>query len=239
MNKLRTIKGTHDLLNEDSEIMDKIIQISQEVCKIFNFKKISTPIIEFSEVFEKTLGKSTDVVRKEMYTFVDQSGESITLRPEGTAPSARAILSNSLYENISQKFFYYGPMFRREKPQAGRLRQFHQFGLELFNQSSFFSDIEVILIAERILESLKVRKMLKLEINTLGTNESRYKYKETLKNFFLKYKSDLSEESQIRLDINPLRILDSKNSLDKKIVKDAPKIFSSLDKDSIFFLRKF
>ncbi len=239
MNKLRTIKGTHDLLNEDSEIMDKIIQISQEVCKIFNFKKISTPIIEFSEVFEKTLGKSTDVVRKEMYTFVDQSGESITLRPEGTAPSARAILSNSLYENISQKFFYYGPMFRREKPQAGRLRQFHQFGLELFNQSSFFSDIEVILIAERILESLKVRKMLKLEINTLGTNESRYKYKETLKNFFLKYKSDLSEESQIRLDINPLRILDSKNSLDKKIVKDAPKIFSSLDKDSIFFYENF
>ncbi len=235
MEKLQTVKGTHDLLERDFLLIDEIIKISEKVCRGYNYEKISTPIIEFSDLFSKTLGQVSDIVQKEMYNFVDQGGEKITLRPEGTAPVARALISNSLYENISQRFFYSGPMFRREKPQAGRLRQFHQFGIEIFNQPSFFCDVEVILIAKTILELLGIYKMVRLEINTLGNPESRKKYKEKLYNFFLRNEKKLSKDSQIRLKINPLRILDSKDKLDKEIIVNAPKIVDSLDGDSIEF----
>ena len=130
MIKLQTVKGTHDLLGKNSIMIDEIIDISEKISKKFNFEKISTPILEFSELFSRTLGQVSDIVEKEMYNFVDQGKENLTLRPEGTAPVARALITNSLHENVSQKFYYFGPMFRREKPQSGRLRQFHQFGLE-------------------------------------------------------------------------------------------------------------
>jgi histidyl-tRNA synthetase len=233
--KLKTVKGTHDLLEEDFQIIDKIIKDSEEVSRSFNFEKIATPIIEFSDLFSKTLGQGSDIVQKEMYTFIDQGKESITLRPEGTAAVARALISNSLYEKISQKYFYHGPMFRRERPQAGRLRQFHQFGVESFNQESFLCDLEIIILAKKILKTLVLDEELELQLNTLGTYETRLKYKEKLVNFFLKYENDLSSESKIRLKINPLRILDSKNEVDKKISKDAPKIIESLDYESLTF----
>ena len=235
MEKLKTVKGTHDLLEEDFQIIDKIIKDSEEVSRSFNFEKIATPIIEFSDLFSKTLGQGSDIVQKEMYTFIDQGKESITLRPEGTAAVARALISNSLYEKISQKYFYHGPMFRRERPQAGRLRQFHQFGVESFNQESFLCDLEIIILAKKILKTLVLDEELELQLNTLGTYETRLKYKEKLVNFFLKYENDLSSESKIRLKINPLRILDSKNEVDKKISKDAPKIIESLDYESLTF----
>ncbi|MDC3091607.1 histidine--tRNA ligase [Rickettsiales bacterium] len=235
MEKLKTVKGTHDLLDEDFQIIDKVIGISEEVSRSFNFEKISTPIIESSNLFSKTLGKGSDIVQKEMYTFIDQGKDSITLRPEGTAAVARALINNSLHEKISQKYFYHGPMFRRERPQAGRLRQFHQFGVESFNQDSFFCDLEIIILAKKILKLLGIDKELELQLNTLGTLEERLKYKEKLMTFFFKYENDLSDESKIRLKVNPMRILDSKDLVDKKISNNAPKIIESLNNESLTF----
>ena len=232
MIKLQTVKGTHDLLGKSSIIFDDIIDISENVSKQFNFEKISTPILEFSEIFSGTLGQVSDIVEKEMYNFVDQGNESLTLRPEGTAPVARALISNSLHESVSQKFYYFGPMFRREKPQSGRLRQFNQFGIEYFNQSSYFCDLEVILVAEKIIEKLNLKDRTELQLNTIGNYQSRVKFKNKLVEFFSKYKNDLSEDSRNRLEKNPLRILDSKHKSDLLIKKNAPRIYNFLDLES-------
>ena len=166
MSKIKTVKGTHDILEEDSYFFDEVISKATSLCKLLDYKKIQTPILEFSNLFSKTLGLSSDVVSKEMFAFIDQGGEHLTLRPEGTAPVARALVSNSLHEKQNQKFFYYGPMFRREKPQAGRLRQFNQFGVEYFNQPSFLCDIEVIFLANKLIASYIVLSTLK-EITSL------------------------------------------------------------------------
>lgn len=235
MSKIRTVKGTHDILEEDSYIFDKIISRGTNLCKLLNYNKIQTPILEFSNLFSKTLGLTSDVVSKEMFSFVDQGSEHLTLRPEGTAPLARALMSNSLYEKQNQKFFYFGPMFRREKPQAGRLRQFNQFGIEVFNQSTFFCDLEVIFLANELMKVLNISKHVRLEINTIGNFYSRQKYKEKLVEYLEPFVNDLSEESKIRLKKNPLRILDSKEQADIKILKESPKIKDFLDKTSIIF----
>ena len=235
MEKIKTIKGTHDLFDEDSQIYDLVVKVAELTCCSFNYQKMITPIIEKSNVFQKTLGESSDVVSKEMYTFLDIGGESITLRPEGTAPITRAIISNSLYERINQRFYYFGPMFRRERPQSGRLRQFHQFGIEVFNDSSFYADVETILLATKIIKNLGLENNLKLEINSLGNNKSRGDYKSRLTDYFNKYKNDLSKESLIRLNKNVLRILDSKELCDQKLIKDAPKIKNFLDNESRIF----
>ena len=232
MEKLNTIKGTHDLFDEDSEIYDIIIKESEKICRSFNFQKMITPIIENSKVFQRTLGDSTDVVSKEMYSFTDTGGDSITLRPEGTAPMTRAMISNSLFERINQKFYYFGPMFRRERPQSGRLRQFHQFGVEVFNDRTFSSDAEIILVAQKIIKKLGLEGIIKLEINSLGNKKSIDEYKNCLTNYFKRFKNDLSEDSRIRLTKNVLRILDSKDKHDKKIIHDAPKIVKYLDSES-------
>ena len=232
MEKLKTIKGTHDLFDEDSEAHDKIINESEKICRLFNFQKMITPIIENSKVFHRTLGDSSDVISKEMYSFVDAGGDSITLRPEGTAPMTRAMISNSLFERINQKFYYFGPMFRRERPQSGRLRQFHQFGVEVFNERTFSSDSEIILVAQKIINNLGLEGVIKLEINSLGNKKSINDYKTCLTNYFRKFKNDLSEDSQIRLNKNVLRILDSKDKHDEKIIHDAPKIVDYLDSES-------
>ena len=147
MTKIKTVKGTHDILEEDFFFHDKVQKIFEKYCVKYNFRKISTPIIEFSKLFSRTLGEVSDIVSKEMFTFVDQGGDKITLRPEGTASVSRALISNSLYEDHNQKFFYFGPMFRRERPQSGRLRQFTQIGVEYFNQYSNLCDLEVIFLA--------------------------------------------------------------------------------------------
>ncbi len=235
MGKIRTVKGTHDILEEDSYFFDKVISKATNLCRLMNYKKIQTPILEFSNLFSKTLGLSSDVVSKEMFAFVDQGGEHLTLRPEGTAPVARALISNSLHEKQNQKFFYYGPMFRREKPQAGRLRQFNQFGVEHFNKSSFFCDLEVIFLASKLMDELNILEYVDLEINSIGNFNSRQEYQEKLIQYLNPYKSELSDESKKRLIKNPLRILDSKNETDKKILSQAPKIKDSLDKESKIF----
>ena len=235
MSKIKTVKGTHDILEEDSYFFDEVISKATSLCRLLDYKKIQTPILEFSNLFSKTLGLSSDVVSKEMFAFIDQGGEHLTLRPEGTAPVARALVSNSLHEKQNQKFFYYGPMFRREKPQAGRLRQFNQFGVEYFNQPSFFCDIEVIFLANKLMNELNISEFVNLEINTIGNFNSRKKYQEKLIQYLHPYKNELSDQSKKRLIKNPLRILDSKNETDKKILSQAPKIGDSLDKESQIF----
>lgn len=229
MTKIKTVKGTHDILEEDFFFHDKVQKIFEKYCVKYNFRKISTPIIEFSKLFSRTLGEVSDIVSKEMFTFVDQGGDKITLRPEGTASVSRALISNSLYEDHNQKFFYFGPMFRREKPQSGRLRQFTQIGVEYFNQYSNLCDLEVIFLANSIIQSLGINKKVCLHINSIGNTTSRNKYVVELTKFLEKFKSELSEESQIRLDKNPLRILDSKNIKDKRIIEGAPDIKNFLD----------
>ena len=235
MEKIKTVKGTHDLFDEDSQTYDLVIKVAELICCSFNYQKMTTPIIEKSNVFQKTLGESSDVISKEMYTFLDIGGESITLRPEGTAPITRAIISNSLHERINQRFYYFGPMFRRERPQSGRLRQFHQFGIEIFNDNSFYADAEALLLSTKIIKNLGLENNLKLEINSLGNRKSRDDYKKCLANYFSKYKNDLSKESLIRLKKNVLRILDSKETCDQKLIMGAPKIKDFLDNESKIF----
>ena len=235
MEKLNTIKGTKDLFEKDLLYHDEIIANAGKISRCLNYERIVTPIIESTNVFVRTLGKTSDIISKEMYTFIDQGKDEITLRPEGTAAVARALISNSLYENTCQKYYYFGPMFRREKPQSGRLRQFNQFGLEYFNQDNFLSDTEVIFIANKLIESLNINDQVVLQINTLGNRVSRETYKENLKKYFLKYKQDLSHDSKVRLEMNVLRILDSKDSKDKEIALGAPIIMDYLDLESKTF----
>ena len=238
MEKINTVKGTKDLLGLNILMHNFVCKVFSKLCISKNFQQIKTPIIENSKVFKKTLGVNSDIILKEMYKFVDQGGEEIVLRPEGTASVARALISNSMQEDLNKKFFYHGPMFRREKPQAGRLRQFHQVGIEIFDDQNFYNDIEVILIAEKFLNSLGIRKKVKLEINTLGNLESRDKYVVDLVKFLKNNISKLSAESNKKLDSNPLRILDSKNLDDQEIVKKAPVLLDYIDNESKFFFNE-
>ena len=169
-----------------------------------------------------------------MYNFIDQGNDNLVLRPEGTAAIARAIITNSLEQDLN-KFFYFGPMFRRERPQSGRSRQFHQVGVEYIGSKNHLSDVEVILLAEQFLKDLKIRKKLILEINSLGNEQSRYNYNLNLKKFFEKNISKLSDISKKRLNKNPLRILDSKEKQDQEVVQSAPNIIDYLDEESNFF----
>ncbi len=231
MQKIKTVKGTRDLLGNEIILHNHIIEKFVSLCNLFNFSQISTPILEYSEIFTKSLGLSSDIVSKEMYNFEDQGKDKLVLRPEGTAAIARAIITNSL-EQDSNKFFYHGPMFRRERPQSGRLRQFHQVGIEYIGTNNFLSDLEVIILAEEFLKDLKIREKLVLEINSLGNEMIRKKYNESLKNYLEENITELSNLSKERLKKNPLRILDSKEKNDIKIVKGAPNIIDFLDDES-------
>ena len=194
--------------------------------------EVSTPIFESSEVFKRTLGESSDIVNKEMYTFEDRSGAMLTLRPEGTAGIARAFISNTLQRQLTIKYFYQGPMFRYERPQKGRLRQFHQIGVELLGIEPPWADIEAISMAQIMLEELKIEAHIQLEINSIGDIASRQDYRKELVHFFEKHKSKLSEDSLKRLKFNPLRILDSKDEADQEIASQAPQIEEFLNEES-------
>ena len=235
MQKAKTVKGTKDLLGNDIVAHEYINKIFKETCFRFNFEQISTPILEHSEIFTKSLGLSSDIVSKEMYNFIDQGNDSLVLRPEGTAAVARAIITNSLDQNSFNKYFYYGPMFRRERPQSGRLRQFHQIGIEYLGLTNFLNDLEVILIAERLLDNIGIRKKLVLEINTLGNVQSRKSYNSALRKFLEDNENNLSDQSKERLKKNPLRVLDSKNSKDQELLANSPDIRQYLDKESSDF----
>ncbi len=215
------VRGTHDFLPEEMSKHLLVIEKARQISCCYGFEEIQTPIFEFSGVFHR-LGETSDIISKETYSFEDRGGEALTLRPEGTAPVMRAVLSNGLTQNIPLKFFYQGPMFRYDRPQKGRYRQFHQIGAELVGPAVAEADAEVIALAQALIESLKFSDEVMLHLNTLGDKESRALYREALVTYFSKYQQDLSKESQTRLEQNPLRILDSKDAKDQKLLTEAP-----------------
>ncbi len=235
MLKYQNVRGTNDLYGRD---LDKFIKIENTVRLIaskYSFNEIRTPIMEFAGVFERNIGELSDIVNKEMYVFEDRGGDKITLRPEGTAPVVRGLLSNGWTHLLPLKYFYMGAMFRYERPQKGRQRQFHQLGFEYLGTSSYTSDVEVINLSVDILKLLGI-KSYKLMINSLGSVASLNNYKEALVKYIVAFKNNLSEDSLRRLEKNPLRILDSKDATDKEIVKNAPKISEYLsNEDRVFF----
>lgn len=232
MSKFQPPRGTHDLLPEEQFRHRHIINTAQKVCADFGFQEFSTPIFESTSVFSRSLGNDSDIVHKEMYTFEDRGGSSLTLRPEGTAGVARAIVSEGLTRDTPLKFFYQGPMFRYERPQKGRQRQFHQLGVELVGVNNPLSDIEVISLAAKLLEELGLKETTQLEINTIGDPASRQQFRTKLIEFLTPFKQSLSEDSQRRLHENPLRILDSKSEKDKEILKEAPSLSDCLSDES-------
>jgi histidyl-tRNA synthetase len=207
---------------------------AENVARRYGYGEIATPIFEFTEVFTRTLGDTSDIVTKEMYTFTTKGGESITLRPEGTAGVARAFITGGLAQQTPLKLFYRGPMFRHERPQKGRLRQFHQIGVELLGVPGPQADVEVIVLAKRILDELGVTNVV-LHLNSLGDTESRTAYREALVNFLNVRRDRLSAESRERLERNPLRILDSKDPADREAVADAPRFGEYLNETSRTF----
>jgi histidyl-tRNA synthetase len=200
----------------------QVSETARLAAECYGFLEVATPIFEFSDVFKRTLGDTSDIVTKEMYTFTDRGGEMLTLRPEGTAGVARALISGGLTQNLPLKFFYAGPMFRYERPQKGRLRQFHQTGIELLGVKEPQGDIEVIATGVEFLRRLGAWDRCVLELNTLGDSESRQAYRQVLVDYFASYRDQLSKDSLERLERNPLRILDSKDEGDQRLVAQAP-----------------
>lgn len=227
MSSLQPVRGTHDLLPDDARRHRHVEQTAFEVVKRYGYGEIVTPIFEFTEVFSRTLGETSDVVTKEMYTFT-MGDETLTLRPEGTAGVARAFISGGLSQNLPLKLFYRGPMFRHERPQKGRQRQFHQVGVEFLGVESPLADVEVVSMGWRMLAALGLGDKVQLELNTLGDAESRVAYRDALIAYLSPFKDKLSEDSRNRLERNPLRVLDSKDEGDKAIVANAPLIHDSL-----------
>lgn len=223
-------KGTKDVFGREQKIKNYIYETLTSAVKVNNFQKIETPIFEATEVFVRSVGESSDIVSKEMYSFIDKGERSLTLRPEGTAGVIRAVVENKLYTKLPLKLYYEGPMFRYENPQKGRQRQFTQFGVEYISDASPFADVEVILMANLILKSLGIKYVLKL--NSLGDTNTKTDFSKALKNYFLPFKSQLTPESQNRLETNPLRILDDKIDSQKEFVKKAPKISDFYSEES-------
>ncbi len=226
---MQRVRGTQDWLEQESSYFRNMERAFYDKAQRFGFGEIRTPIFEHSEVFHRTLGETSDVVSKETYTFKDRSDESLTLRPEGTAGIARAFISEGLAQKIPLKLYYCGPMFRYERPQKGRLRQFHQIGVEVLGIESYLMDIECLQLGFELLKSIGIEKKCNLLLNTLGDVDSRAQYRTTLVAYYEKYKNDLSADSKVRLERNPLRILDSKDEGDKKINSTAPKLEGSLN----------
>ena len=222
MSNLQPARGTHDILPDEMRAQRRVVDTSCEVAERYGYEFMATPIFEFSQVFKRTLGDTSDIVTKEMYTFTDKGGDEITLRPENTAGVARCYMSEGLAQNSPVRLFYAGPMFRYERPQKGRLRQFHQIGIENIGIPGPFADVEVIATGARILDELGVADKAVLELNTLGDGESRDAYREVLVEYLEKRILELSKESVERLNRNPLRILDSKDEGDRKVVAEAP-----------------
>ncbi len=224
MSELQPVRGTRDLIGDSQRRYTHVADTARRIAAVYGFDEWTTPIFEDTRVFARTLGETSDVVMKEMYSFTDRGGDSVTLRPEGTAGVCRALVTNGLTQSLPQKVFYAGPMFRYERPQKGRYRQFHQIGLELIGPAEPLADAEVIACGWDILCALGVQDGTVLEVNTLGDPESRDAYRAALVEYFTDHKSALSEDSLARLERNPMRILDSKDMADKRIVADAPTI---------------
>lgn len=235
MTQLQPIRGTRDLIGEDHRRHQHVIDTARRIALLYGFEEWSTPIFEDTRVFARTLGETSDVVTKEMYTFTDRGGESLTLRPEATAGICRALVSNGLTQSLPQKVFYAGPMFRYERPQKGRYRQFHQIDIEVIGPAEPLADAEVIACGWHILNALRIAEETTLEINTLGDKPSRDAYRVALVDYFQGHKDHLSEDSLARLERNPLRIVDSKDERDKRIVAGAPTIAAYLTPEAARF----
>jgi histidyl-tRNA synthetase len=220
---LQPVRGTRDLLPEDSLKHNHVVCSARALAGNYGYGEISTPIFESTDVFSRTLGDVSDIVTKEMYTFTDKGGDSVTLRPENTAAVVRAFISGKMNDQLPLKYFYNGPMFRYERPQKGRYRQFHQIGIELCGVADPVGDVEVIALGAQVLEQLGIRQWCTLELNTLGDTESRDAYRTALVAYFEQHQDKLSEDSVSRLARNPLRILDSKDKGDQAIVANAPR----------------
>lgn len=231
--KLESPRGTDDLLQNDTAIWQYIESELRDLCKTYHFKEIRTPIFEHTNVFQRGVGETTDIVQKEMYTFLDKKERSITLRPEGTAGVARAYIENKLYGEVNQpiKVYYNGPMFRYERQQEGRRRQFHQFGVEALGSEDPAIDAEVIALAMGIYERLGIES-IELIINSLGDTSSRKKHREALIEHFTPYVDELCSDCQTRLTQNPLRVLDCKTDMNHPAMATAPKILDFLNEES-------
>jgi histidyl-tRNA synthetase len=238
MPALQPARGTQDLLPEMARRHRRVGATARSLAELYGFAEIATPIFEFTEVFARPIGEHTDIVAKEMYTFTDRGGEEVTLRPENTAGVVRAVLSNGLTQSTPLKFFYSGPMFRYERPQKGRFRQFHQIGVELLGVAQPQADIEVIALGQRILGALGIADKVALELNTLGDPESRAAYRDALVAYFAARLSELSEDSRRRLERNPLRILDSKDPGDQRLAAEAPDFSEYLNEASRDFFAR-
>jgi histidyl-tRNA synthetase len=238
MRPLQPVRGTQDLLPEAARRHRRVTDTARAMAELHGFAEMATPIFEFTEVFARPIGEHTDIVAKEMYTFTDRGGEEVTLRPENTAGVVRAVVSNKLFQDTPLKFFYSGPMFRYERPQKGRFRQFHQIGVELLGVPQPQADIEVIALGDRVLKALGVSDRALLELNTLGDPESRAAYRGNLVRYFSGHLAQLSEDSRRRLQTNPLRILDSKDPADQQLCAAAPDFAEFLSPQSRDFFAR-
>jgi len=232
LQKIQAIRGMHDILPEQSPLWQYVEACLTDVLTSYGYREIRFPILEATELFKRSIGEVTDIVEKEMYTFSDRNGDSLTLRPEGTACCVRACEEHGLLYNQTQRLWYTGPMFRHERPQKGRLRQFHQIGVEAFGMDGPDIDAEMVLLSARIWRALGVEQSVTLQLNTLGSNQARAQYRDALVEYLSRFRDDLDEDSQRRLDANPLRILDSKNEKTQQILKEAPTLVDCLDAES-------
>ena len=228
---LQAVRGMHDILPEQCRYFSYLEQATREVLEAYGYEEIRMPLLESTELFKRTIGEVTDIVEKEMYTFEDRNGDSLSLRPEGTAGCVRAGIENSLLHNQIRRLWYGGAMFRHERPQRGRYRQFHQFGVETFGMAGPDIDAELILLSQRLWRRLGISDV-RLEINSLGAPSARAAYRQSLVEYLNGVQSELDEDSRRRLHSNPLRILDSKNPAMQDIIAGAPRLLDMLDAES-------
>ncbi|MFL1404981.1 histidine--tRNA ligase [Marinobacter sp. M1N3S26] len=232
MAKIQAIRGMNDILPEQTPVWQFLESRVRDVLGSYGYQEIRMPVVEHTELFRRSIGEVTDIVEKEMYTFDDRNGDSLTLRPEGTAGCVRAAEEHGLLFNQSRRLWYTGPMFRHERPQKGRYRQFHQVGVECFGMDGPDIDAELLILTARLWQSLGLADHARLEINSIGTSEARAEYRQALVDYLGDYRSDLDPDSQRRLLVNPLRILDSKNTETQRILENAPVLDDYLDDES-------
>lgn len=230
--KLQAIRGMNDVLPEQIANWQMIESTFAECVAQYDYQEIRFPVVESTALFKRSIGEVTDIVEKEMYTFTDLNGDSLTLRPEGTAGCVRACIEHGLLHNQLQRLWYHGPMFRHEKPQKGRYRQFYQFGIEAFGMSGAAIEIELIAMSYRFWQMLGLEQQLELQVNSLGELQERQAYRDVLIDYFKAHYEKLDEDSKRRLERNPLRILDSKNPEMQQLIKDAPTFFEHLGEES-------
>jgi histidyl-tRNA synthetase len=229
---IQAIRGMNDCLPQDTPVWQYLEQMIRTTVSSYGYDEIRFPIVEMTELFKRSIGEVTDIVEKEMYTFEDRNGDSLTLRPEGTACCVRAGNQHGLLYNQEQRLWYMGPMFRHERPQKGRYRQFHQFGLEAFGMQGPDIDAEVIILTARLWQQLGLAPYVKLELNSLGSNAARAAYRDKLVAYLEQHQELLDEDSQRRLHSNPLRVLDSKNPAMAEMLSKAPQLLDHLDEES-------